>query len=104
MEQVIARPAIDHGIHRHRDFQCRLRIHQRHRWFKAVVASLCDSGCNVCASRVLRQQISQKVNAARNDLYRCRKRSSRSLGRGRSHIAFESSKSWSHDLELCCFL
>jgi hypothetical protein len=104
MEPVIARPAIDHRIHRHRDFQCRLRIRQRHRRFKAVVASPCDSGCNVCTSRVLRRQISQKANAARNDLYRCRKPSSRSFGRRRSHIAFESSKSWGHDLELCCFL
>ena len=70
MEPVIADPAIDHRIHRHQDFQCRTPIHQRYQRFKAVVASPCDSGCNVHTSMVLRQQMSQQAQVARNDLYR----------------------------------
>src|ERR1022692_4518519 len=38
VEPVVAHPAIDHGIHRHRDFQRRMRIHQRHQGRESVVA------------------------------------------------------------------
>ena len=39
VKPVVAHPAIDHGIHRHRHFQGRMRIHQRHQGQEAIVGN-----------------------------------------------------------------
>ena len=61
MEPVVAAPTVDHRVHRHRDFQRRVRIHQRHQRLVAVVADADNADAAVAFRHMLHQPIDRVV-------------------------------------------
>jgi hypothetical protein len=61
VEPVVAEPAVDHRVHRHRDLERRVRIDQRHQRREAVVRDAEDADPAVGLGDVLHQPVDRVV-------------------------------------------
>ena len=61
VEPVVAHPAIDHRIHRHRDLERRVRIDQGHERQEAVVRNADDADLSIAFRDVLHEPVNRVV-------------------------------------------
>ena len=65
VEPIVAHPPVDHRVHRHRDLQRRVRMHQRHQRQETVVGNAEDSDLAVRLGNVLHQPFDGVVGVGR---------------------------------------
>lgn len=65
VKPVVAHPAVDHRVHRHRDLQRRMRVEERHQRQKAVVGDAEDADLAVGLGDVLHQPVDRVVGVGR---------------------------------------
>ena len=65
VEPVVAHPAVDHRIHRHRHLQRRMRIDERHQRQEAVVGDAEDPDLPVALRNVLHEPVDRVVGVGR---------------------------------------
>ena len=61
VEPVIASPAINHGIHRHRDSESRMRVNQSHQRQEPVIRNAQDADLAVALGNVFHQPVDRVV-------------------------------------------
>ena len=57
VKPVVAHPAVHHRVHRNRDLERRMRIHQRHQRQKAIVRDSKDADFAVALGDILHQPV-----------------------------------------------
>ena len=57
VKPVVTHPAIDHGIHGHRYFQCRMRVHQRHQRQKPIIGNTENADLTIGFRDILYQPV-----------------------------------------------
>src|SRR5947208_2400708 len=65
VEPVVSHPAIDHGIHRHRHLEGRVRIHQRHQRQETIVRDTKNADLAITLRNIFYQPVDGVVSIGR---------------------------------------
>ena len=65
VKPIVAHPAVDHRVHRDRDFQCRMRIHHGHQRQKPVVRDAEDADLSIALRNVFDEPVDRVVGVGR---------------------------------------